>query len=65
MGSDDLTVECPNCGKLVDYARRNENPDFPFCCRRCKLVDLGKWLSEEHRIEGEDLQASQQGEGDA
>jgi endogenous inhibitor of DNA gyrase (YacG/DUF329 family) len=22
----------------------------PFCSRRCKLIDLGKWLSEEHAI---------------
>ena len=24
----------------------------PFCSRRCKLVDLGKWLNEEHTISG-------------
>jgi hypothetical protein len=22
----------------------------PFCSERCKLIDLGKWLGEEHRI---------------
>ena len=22
----------------------------PFCSRRCKLVDLGKWFGEEHTI---------------
>jgi endogenous inhibitor of DNA gyrase (YacG/DUF329 family) len=22
----------------------------PFCSERCKLVDLGRWLSEEYRV---------------
>ncbi len=25
-------------------------PSGPFCCTRCKLVDLGKWFNEEHKI---------------
>jgi len=25
---------------------------FPFCSERCRLIDLGKWLDEEHRIPG-------------
>jgi len=24
----------------------------PFCSRRCKLVDLGKWLNEQNVIPG-------------
>lgn len=25
--------------------------DFgPFCSKRCKLLDLGKWFSEEHKV---------------
>jgi hypothetical protein len=23
---------------------------FPFCCERCQLIDLGRWLGEEYRI---------------
>lgn len=23
---------------------------FPFCSRRCKLIDLGSWLDEKYRI---------------
>ena len=42
-------VRCPICdaampGNWQDY------PDYPFCSKRCKLVDLGKWLGEEHAI---------------
>ncbi len=41
---------CPSCKKPV--APREENPAFPFCSDRCKLLDLGKWLGEEYRIPG-------------
>ncbi|HEY6002381.1 MAG TPA: DNA gyrase inhibitor YacG [Anaeromyxobacter sp.] len=41
---------CPVCGKPV--APRRENPAFPLCSDRCRLVDLGKWLGEEYRIPG-------------
>lgn len=40
-------VPCPICGKLADYFAE---PMGPFCSRRCQLVDLGKWFSEEYRI---------------
>jgi uncharacterized protein len=29
---------------------RSENTAFPFCSARCKMVDLGQWLDEQHRI---------------
>lgn len=41
---------CPTCRKKFEYANLKEIPYRPFCSRRCKLVDLGKWLSEEYRI---------------
>ena len=50
MNDDELALECPTCRKRVDYHRRSEFPFFPFCSERCKLIDLGKWLKEEHRI---------------
>ncbi len=43
---------CPICAKEV--GPRAENPSFPFCSARCKMVDLGKWLNEEYRIGAED-----------
>ena len=33
----------------------SEFPWRPFCSERCKLVDLGAWLSEAHAIAGEPL----------
>ena len=43
-------LTCPTCGRGVTYARSEEVPYRPFCSRRCKLIDLGKWLNEEYRI---------------
>lgn len=39
-----MNKPCPICGRPpVD--------DFkPFCSRRCKTVDLNRWLSEGYRI---------------
>lgn len=41
--------QCPSCGKPVQW---QDNPHRPFCSERCKLLDLGKWVSEEYRVPG-------------
>jgi endogenous inhibitor of DNA gyrase (YacG/DUF329 family) len=43
-------VTCPICGRAA--APRAENTAFPFCCPRCRTVDLGKWLDEKYRVAG-------------
>jgi endogenous inhibitor of DNA gyrase (YacG/DUF329 family) len=48
-----LTVKCPTCGRPVPWAA--EQQFKPFCCERCKLIDLGEWAMEERRIAGEPL----------
>jgi uncharacterized protein len=40
-------VRCPTCKKEGFWL---ELESGPFCSKRCKLVDLGKWLSEEHCV---------------
>ncbi|QRO01436.1 DNA gyrase inhibitor YacG [Archangium violaceum] len=40
--------ECSICRKSV--APRAENPAYPFCSKRCRMVDLGRWLGEEYRV---------------
>lgn len=42
------TVKCPACGGPSRYAP--DNPYRPFCCERCKNLDLGAWASEEFRV---------------
>jgi hypothetical protein len=44
-------VNCPNCGKNVVWDASQKWK--PFCSERCKLIDLGEWASESHRIAGE------------
>ncbi len=43
--------KCPTCAR--EPLPREKNPAFPFCSARCKMVDLGRWLSEEYRVPGE------------
>jgi uncharacterized protein len=45
-------MKCPSCGKEVKW---QDNTYRPFCSERCKLVDLGKWVSEEYRVPGKPL----------
>ena len=41
-------VACPNCGNLSEFSP--VNAFRPFCCERCKLIDLGLWASEQYAI---------------
>jgi endogenous inhibitor of DNA gyrase (YacG/DUF329 family) len=43
-----LTGVCPICGGKRGLF--GENGFFPFCCSRCRLIDLGRWLGEEYFI---------------
>lgn len=42
------TIPCPHCGKPAVYLPGN--PFRPFCCERCRLIDLGAWAREDYRI---------------
>ena len=44
------TVNCPNCGKPAVFAP--ENPYRPFCCERCRQIDMGAWASDQYRVPG-------------
>jgi endogenous inhibitor of DNA gyrase (YacG/DUF329 family) len=46
------TVYCPICGKPVEWSRSQRWK--PFCSERCKLIDLGAWIDEHHRIPGDE-----------
>lgn len=45
-----ISVKCPTCKKTVIWEK--ENSFKPFCSERCKLIDLGAWANDEHRIAG-------------
>jgi endogenous inhibitor of DNA gyrase (YacG/DUF329 family) len=41
-------VRCPTCKREIVWS--DEFPHRPFCSDRCRLIDLGAWLSEKHAI---------------
>ncbi len=44
---------CPICKKAVSDSpnkQAGEAKFFPFCSRRCRLIDLGAWLDAEYKI---------------
>jgi endogenous inhibitor of DNA gyrase (YacG/DUF329 family) len=43
-------ITCPRCGTRREWSG---NPWRPFCSERCKLIDLGRWLSGHHRVAAE------------
>ena len=43
-------IKCPVCKKDTFWY---DNPFRPFCSERCRLIDRGKWASEDYRIPGE------------
>jgi len=45
----EFTPRCPTCRALV---KLEGNPDRPFCSERCRMSDLGAWVTEEYRIAG-------------
>lgn len=45
-------VSCPTCKKRFDY----QSSKFrPFCCEKCRLIDLGQWLTESYTVPAEKL----------
>ena len=49
-GSTPRILTCPGCKARVKWSPRN--PSRPFCSERCRLLDLGEWAAEGHRIPG-------------
>jgi endogenous inhibitor of DNA gyrase (YacG/DUF329 family) len=41
-------VKCPTCRRPVAWSEQSAYR--PFCSERCRLIDLGAWLTEQHKI---------------
>jgi hypothetical protein len=57
-----MQMKCPACKKATTW---EHNRWRPFCSERCKLIDLGRWVSEEYAIAGspaEEQQKEQEGQ---
>ncbi len=46
--ADSQISQCPICKKPA--AAAENNPAYPFCGPRCKLIDLGRWLGDKYQI---------------
>jgi endogenous inhibitor of DNA gyrase (YacG/DUF329 family) len=46
MSLEGRALRCPTCRALVTA----KDEYFPFCCDRCRVIDLGKWASGAYRI---------------
>ena len=52
-----MLVECPRCGKQVEY----EGNEFrPFCSERCKMIDFGAWADEKYALPAEASEVSEE-----
>jgi endogenous inhibitor of DNA gyrase (YacG/DUF329 family) len=49
-----VKVKCPTCGRSIEWSE--QSPFRPFCSERCRVIDLGAWLSEKHAIPGDDAE---------
>jgi uncharacterized protein len=54
-------VKCPTCQREIDWAN---SPFRPFCSERCRLIDLGAWLSEQRAIPGDTAPGDAEGPDD-
>ena len=56
-------MRCPICDKEFSP---DSSAAMPFCCDRCRLIDLGRWLDEKQRlpIEPEEEEKDEQAGGD-
>ena len=56
-------VKCPTCSRPVEWSP--ESTFRPFCSDRCRLVDLGAWLTEQRKIPDETSDAGDESQTDA
>ena len=45
-------MKCPICKRDVAETDQQAEPNrfYPFCSERCKLIDLGRWLTGKYQI---------------
>jgi endogenous inhibitor of DNA gyrase (YacG/DUF329 family) len=43
-------VKCPTCKRTLEWSTSEYRP---FCSERCRLIDLGAWLTEKNAIPGD------------
>jgi endogenous inhibitor of DNA gyrase (YacG/DUF329 family) len=44
-------VSCPRCGTRVEWTEKSLYR--PFCSERCRIIDLGAWVTQAYRVPAE------------
>ena len=47
MGNDGTVFRCPICKKILPNINIKT---FPFCCDRCRLLDLNNWIEGKYTV---------------
>ena len=55
--SKKFEVTCPTCKKKFEYYSSTFRP---FCSEKCRLIDLGQWLTESYTVPVEKLNLEEQ-----
>jgi uncharacterized protein len=50
-------VNCPTCGKQIEWSQSEYRP---FCSEKCKLLDLGEWIEGGYRLPDESTGLSEE-----
>ena len=58
-----MRLRCPTCQREILWS--DQFPYRPFCSERCRLIDLGAWLSEQRAIPGKTPEFSDDSAGSA
>ncbi len=52
METDQKKYQCPICSDKIIVNDNVFDKYFPFCCKRCQLIDLGQWAASSYRVPG-------------
>jgi len=59
------TMTCPICKKAVEDPAEDAERFLPFCSDRCRLIDLGRWLTGKYQIPVDDADESRDADDDS
>lgn len=46
----EVLTHCPTCGGDVIWRGSSEGTYFPFCSKRCQMIDLGHWFDGDYSL---------------
>jgi endogenous inhibitor of DNA gyrase (YacG/DUF329 family) len=52
LASEEKIIKCPTCKEEFNYY---SSAFRPFCCMRCRQVDLGHWFNETYAVAAEPI----------